>query len=90
MRFSIINQYIYINIFILIFASNIIKCLYFTENHKLPQVIYIDTRNQDKTMVKLRIYRSQFAINEGKHRHVWGHRFLPSAVSRAVELDRKV
>lgn len=62
--------------------------------HRKPQittsVTYIDTRNQDKTMVKLRIYRSQFAINEGKHRHVWGHRFLPSAVSRAVELDRKV
>lgn len=35
-------------------------------------VIHINTRNQDKAMVKLRIYRSQFAINEGKHRHVWG------------------
>lgn len=43
---------------------------------KKPQittsVIHINTRNQDKAMVKLRIYRSQFAINEGKHRHVWG------------------
>lgn len=42
---------------------------------KKPQittsVIHINTRNQDKAMVKLRIYRSQFAINEGKHRHVW-------------------
>lgn len=39
MRFSIINQYIYINIFILIFGSNVIKYFIF---HRKPQITTSD------------------------------------------------